>query len=190
MCIGLRANKELIGNLMVLIANRCKPLYHTKLLKLLYLIDEESTLKTGAPITWLEYNAWQYGPVAEDIYYSKNIGYNKFNQYVQFTYIYENKYIVRPIIDFCDSDFTDRDLTIIHEVLDKYGHMNTKELIGITHAEGSLWDKTVKTADIRFSPNNRTSDIPLDFAELIGNDGFKRTIYCTAMENIELQATL
>ena len=190
MCIGLQANKELIGNVMVLIANRCKPLYHTKLLKLLYLIDEKATLKTGAPITWLTYNAWQYGPVAEDVYYSKNAGYNKFSKYVKFEHASKNKYIVKPVVVFDDAEFADSDLSIINDVLEEYGHLSTKELIGITHSGGSLWNKTVKCLGINFSESNKTSDIPLDFVELIENDGFKKTVYYTTMENIELQATL
>jgi len=190
MCIGLQANKELIGQLMVLIANRYKPLYHTKLLKLLYIIDEESTIRTGAPITWLTYHAWRYGPVAEDVYHSKQVGYNKFNQYVKFVHAGENKCIVKPVAGFSDAEFTDTDLNIIHEVLEKYGHLSTKELVGITHADGSLWDRTVKRANIHFSENNKTSDVSLDFVELIQNDGFKKTVYYTTMENIELQASL
>jgi len=190
MCIGLQANKELIGNVMVLIADRCKPLYHTKLLKLLYLIDEKATVKTGTPITWLTYNAWQYGPVAEDIYYSKGTGYNKFNKYVKFVSAGENKYMVKPVTEFNDAEFTDSDLSIINEVLEKFGHLSTKELVGITHSNGSLWDKTVKRLNIQFTESNRTSDVPLDFTELIENDGFKKTVYYTTLENIELRATL
>ena len=190
MCIGLQANKELIGQLMVLIASRCKPLYHTKLLKLLYIIDEEATIKTGAPITWLTYNAWQYGPVAEDVYYSKNAGYNKFNKFVKFIYAGENKYIIKPVIEFNDEEFSETDLTVIHEMLEKYGSKSTKELVGITHANGSLWDQTIKREKIQFSESNKTSDTALDFSELIEKDHFKKTIYYSVMENIELQATL
>jgi uncharacterized phage-associated protein len=190
MCIGLQANKELIGNIMVLIANRCKPLYHTKLLKLLYLIDEEATIRTGAPVTWLTYNAWQYGPVSEDVYYSKVTGHNKFSKFVKFEHIGENKYIVKPVVEFDDAEFSDFDLNVINDVLEKYGHMNTKKLVGITHTAGSLWEKTVKRSNIRFSESNKTSDTGIDFAELIENDGLKKTVYYATMENIELQATL
>lgn len=186
----MQANKELIGNAMVLIANRCKPLYHTKLLKLLYLIDEVATIKTGAPITWLTYNAWQYGPVAEDIYYSKRVEDNKFGEYVKFDYSGENRYVVKPVVKFNDAEFTDLDLIIIDEVLQKYGLMSTKELIETTHAEGSLWNKTVKCNNIHFSETNKTSNTPLDFAKLVENDGFKKTIYFTTKENIELKAIL
>ncbi|MCL2074115.1 MAG: Panacea domain-containing protein [Marinilabiliaceae bacterium] len=190
MSIGLKANKELIGQLMVLISSRCKPLYHTKLLKLLYVIDEEATLRTGTPITWLNYNAWQYGPVAEDIYYSKNAGHNKFSQYVIFNHAGGNKYIVKPVVEFSDAEFSDTDLRIANEVIEKYGRKSTRDLVGITHAEGSLWQKTVQRANIHFSESNRTSDVSLNFAELIENDGFKKTVYYTTLENIELQASL
>jgi uncharacterized phage-associated protein len=175
---------------MVLIANRYKPLYHTKLLKLLYLIDEEATIRTGAPVTWLSYNAWQYGPVAEDVYYSKGAGYNKFSKYVRFEHAGENKCIVKPVVEFSNAEFTGSDLAIIGEVLDRYGHLSTRELVGITHASGSLWDRTVKRSGIHFSESNKTSGVPLNFVELIENDGFKKTVYYTAMENIELKATL
>ena len=64
MCLGIQVNKDKIGNLIVLLAGRLKPLYHTKLIKLLYLIDEEAVKDGGIPITWLDYKAWQYGPVS------------------------------------------------------------------------------------------------------------------------------
>ena len=65
MCLGMYTNRNLIGNILILLSTRCKPLYHTKLLKLLYLIDEEATKRTGTPLTWLSYNVWQFGPVGE-----------------------------------------------------------------------------------------------------------------------------
>ncbi|HEY5570416.1 MAG TPA: type II toxin-antitoxin system antitoxin SocA domain-containing protein, partial [Bacteroidales bacterium] len=61
MCIGIQVNKDKIGNLIVLLATRLKPLYHTKLIKLLYLIDEEAVKEDGVPVTWLEYKVWQFG---------------------------------------------------------------------------------------------------------------------------------
>ena len=190
MCIGLQVNKELIGNLIVLIEKRCKPLYQTKLLKLLYLIDEESTIKTGTPVTWLTYKAWQFGPVAEDVYYSKNPGQNNFSKYVIFEHVRGNSYIVRPIIEFDDAEFSQTDLTIVNDVIDKYGRLSIKKLVSITHTTGSLWNKTIKHSGIRFSQNNKTSDANIDFGWLVENDGFKKTIFYATMENIELQAAL
>jgi len=39
MCLGVDVNKEKIGNLMIYLADNLMPLYHTKLIKLMYLID-------------------------------------------------------------------------------------------------------------------------------------------------------
>ena len=190
MCVGMKANKNLIGNIIIFLAERCKPLYHTKLLKLLYLIDEEATKKTGAPITWLTYNAWQFGPVSEDIYFSKQSGYNKLSGFVRFESAGNNAFIIKPIAKFDGSELTGQDMDIINSIVDKYGQMKTQKLIDITHTKDSLWDITKKRANIQFSADNKTSDVALDFVELLGNDGFKKTIYYSALENIELQSTL
>ena len=190
MCVGMRKNKELIGNMIILLAERYKPLYLTKLLKLLYLIDEESVKKTGAPITWLSYKAWQFGPVSEDVYSSKCLGYNKFSQYVDFISIEENKVLVSSVSKFDDSEFSELDMVIIEDSLCRYGQMTGSELIDITHAEGSLWDKSVKEAGVKFTKSNKTSDIELNFVDLLKDDNFKRTLYYSTLENIQFQATL
>ena len=190
MCVGMKVNKDLIGNITIFLAEKCEPLYHTKLLKLLYLIDEESTKKTGAPITWLTYNAWQLGPVSEDVYFSKQSGYNKLSGFVRFENTKDNKFIIKPIARFDNSELTGQDMDIINSVISKYGHLTTRELVDITHTKGSLWDITKKRVGIQFSSDNKTSDVTLDFSELLGNDGFKKTIYYSTLENIELQSTL
>jgi len=190
MGIGMIINKELIGNLLILLSEQYKPLYHTKLLKLLYLIDEEAVKETGAPVTWMSYCVWQFGPVSEDIYFSKIDGYNKFHEFVKFDHVSENKYIVRPISSFDDSEFSDLDLRIIKDTLKKYGHLNTKQLIEITHSKDSLWETTKKKYGIQFSGQNKTSAITLDFSDLLAKDDFKKTIYYNTLENIELQSTI
>lgn len=190
MCTGMKINKDLIGNLIILLSERCKPLYHTKLLKLLYLIDEEATKRLGSPITWLSYSVWQFGPVAEDVYFSKIEGVNKFSQFVRFDHVTDEKYIIRPVSEFDDSEFSNSDLQIIEDVIKKYGNLSTKQLIEITHAKDSLWEKAKKNYDIHFSDQNKTSSITLNFSELLGDDGFKKTIYYSTLENIELRSTL
>jgi uncharacterized phage-associated protein len=186
----MRINKNLIGNIIVLLAERCKPLYHTKLLKILYLIDEEATKRTGAPITWLSYNVWQYGPVSEDVYFSKIEGLNKFSDFVRFDHVSGEKYMITPVVKLDDSEFSELDLQIIDDVITKYGHLNAKQLVDIVHAKNSLWEKTKRTTGVHFSAQNKTSPVTLNFAELLGNDGFKKTVYYNTLENIELQSTL
>jgi uncharacterized phage-associated protein len=191
MNIGIQTNKELIGNLIILLAERCKPLYHTKMMKLLFLIDQEATLESGTPITWLEYKAWKNGPVSQDLYYSKNDGYNKFFNYVSFDKKEKNNSVlVKPVKSFDDSEFSEWDLDIINKVLSLYGQKTSDELIQLTHKQGSLWNKAVEKAGVKFSAKNQTSDEILDFLSLIENDGYKKTVYFSTLENLELKSTL
>lgn len=188
---GIQMNIELVGNLIILLAERCKPLHHTKMMKLLFLIDEESTRVKGAPITWLDYKAWKFGPVSPELFYSKNKGYNKLSRFVSFENAGgNNSCSVKPVKPFDNSEFSEWDLEIIESVIAKYGKLNTSKLIDITHENNSLWKKTVREHGIRFSEENMTSDKSLDFLKLIDTDRYKKSVYYSTLENIEIQSTL
>jgi len=75
-------------------------------------------------------------------------------------------------------------------IIEHHGHLTAKQLVKIVHSKDSLWEKTRQQANIHFSAQNQTSSIPLDFSELLNNDGFKKTIYYSTLENLELQSTL
>lgn len=191
MNIGIQINKDLIGNLIILLTERCKPLYHTKMMKLLFLIDEESTKEKGTPITWLDYKVWELGPVSPDLFFSKNPGYNKLNQYIKFESTGRNNaHIIRPVKSFDDSEFSEWDIEIINNVLNKYGNLTADELITITHAKGTLWYESVKASNIRFTADNKTSDISLNFVDVIKTDDYLKSVYYSALENVELKSTL
>lgn len=178
---GIKINKALVGNLMVWLATECRPLYHTKLLKLLYLIDEEATRRYGSPITWLTYKAWRFGPVSQDVFYSKNPKENRFEGYVRFVHSGE-KVIVEPVAAFDDSEFSEMDMEVIRDVVARYGNCTSSKLVSVTHAKDSLWHKTVEENGIRFSEENRTSDVEIDFSDLVEHDGMKKTIFYSALE--------
>lgn len=182
----MTSNKNLIGNLIIYIANKCKPLYHTKLLKLLYLIDEEAVREKGTPITWLEYNIWKLGPVSKDVYFSKVQNCNFFESY--FTYSESNKsFRIVPKKQFDDSDFSSKDLEIVENVLNAYGHKTATELIKLTHRKGSLWDKKVEEKNIKFSEENTTSTETVDFLDLIKDDTLKKMSYFIAKEALSIK---
>lgn len=194
MCIGMAANKDLIGNLIIYIADYCKnfssPLYQTKLLKLLYLIDEESVRKNGTPITWLEYAVWQKGPVPTDIYFSKLPNLNKFEEYVSFVERSNKKFLIVKKKEFSDCKFSEIDLEIINNALSIYGKKTSDELIDITHKPGSLWSKIVEEKNIRFSNENHTSNETIDFFQLIADDKVKRFNYWASRDCIETNLAL
>lgn len=189
MNLGIQTNKEQIGNLLILLANRCRPLYHTKMMKLLFLIDQQSVIKRGVPLTWLEYKAWGLGPVSPDLFFSKNDGFNKFSNYVYFEKKGDNSTLVKPLKDFDDLEFSDLDMEIIDEVLELHGQKTSKELIALTHKDDSLWKKTVKKSGVKFSSENKISDAIINFLDIIDDD-YKKSMYFSTLEILEMKYTL
>lgn len=173
MCLGISVNREKVGNLMVYLADRLKPLYHTKLIKLLYLIDEAAVKDRGIPITWLDYKVWQHGPVAPETYYIK-CGGETFKDFVSAKKV-DNGFVIEPVTSFYDGDFSEYDFDIIDGVIAEYGNWKPSDLVTLTHQPDSLWNKTKKEYNIDFSEYN-ISDYSLDFKKLI-NDEIKLDNY-------------
>src|SRR6188768_182201 len=66
---------EKLGNTILFLIAAIQPLYKTKLLKLIYLLDELSTARSGVPFLGLDYKVWQAGPVNSDLYEELNQPY-------------------------------------------------------------------------------------------------------------------
>lgn len=181
MSLGILANKDKIGNLMILLAERLSPLYHTKFIKLLYLIDETAVKDDGIPVTWLDYKVWQYGPVAPETYFIKDDDH-LFAKYIH-TKKSENGTLIVPVSQFNENSFSEYELEIIDQVISKYGNLSSEDLVQLTHEKNSLWTKTKHENDLDFEQSiANVSDISLDFKRLIANDKQKLSNYEGAYE--------
>ena len=58
---------EKLGNAVVYIAERVPDLSKTKLLKLLYFMEEYSVKRFHTPFLGLPFEVWQSGPVVKDV---------------------------------------------------------------------------------------------------------------------------
>ena len=120
---------------MVYILKHQGIVFHTQLIKLLYLIDETAIKANGIPITWLDYKAWQFGPVAPETYYIK---YKK-SVFDSFISLYENNIGENKLLLFPKVDFDDR---LIRQILRDDGVDTT----------------LVKLFTMRYIPNVTTKD--------------------------------
>lgn len=180
--LGLIVNKEKIGNLIIYLAERIKPLYHTKLIKLLYFIDEYAVKDSGIPITWLEYKVWEKGPVAPETFFLKTES-NVFRDFITTKQHGENSFIICPIKAFDDSCFSDYDFEVIDTVVSELADKNAEYLIKLSHQKGSLWSDSVEKNKIDFShSNSKTTNYNLDFFDLVKNDPEKSINYREALE--------
>lgn len=186
---GVRVNKELIGNLIALLAHKCAPLCHTKLIKMMYLIDEKAIEDSGIPITWLDYKVWQYGPVAPAVFFFRDY----FGDYVEGVRVEEcgstPVTIIKPLREFDDSEFSDYDLEIIDKVIEECKDKTARELVDLTHKAGGPWDVTKKRNDLDFSIAN-ISSVSVDMGVLVESSASKQARYKESCDHVAFMAAV
>jgi len=184
---------EKIGNLIIYLSYSIPELFLTKLLKLVYIIDELSVKRTGIPVTWLDHKAWSMGPVAIDLYFDIKTPFEQSNNildYINIEIIKGNNndsYKILPKKEFDNSEFSSFEIGLIKEVIDKYGNYTGEELIDLLHHEKSLWYKVVKKNALLddFKKNKQKislHSIPLH--ELNKGDPLKKQYYREVLDAI------
>ena len=116
MCRLTVSDKDKLGNTVVYIASHTENLSKTKLLKLLYFMEEYSVRRFHTPFLGLPYEVWQALIIGEATY-------------------------IQAAKKFCDDEFSDNDLLVMQEVLKKYGNKSAKELEDVTSTTTNFADE-------------------------------------------------
>ncbi len=206
MTIFRSIQNDKIGNTLVFLAEKIQHLSLTKLLKLLYLIDETAVKKTGVPLTWLDYRVWALGPVAYSIYNEIKYGNKetvngKVISLDNFVKIWKKQstkrgnseeIYINALVQFKDDEFSDFEIDTINEVVSKYGHLSSKELIHILHKQDTLWHKIVEKNELKkaFETFKNTSTYIIPLQELNNGDALKEMALKSAYESLDLQLKL
>ena len=168
-----------IGNAMVFLSKEIPELSKTKMLKLLYLLDESSISKSGIPFFNLQYKIWKLGPVAEEIFVELSDKPLRLGKYIGLkstdggTYIY-------PKSDFCDDEFSDNDLELLKNFSVKYRNVPAKDLVDYTHSPNSLWRNTAEeygVYELLESGAITNTEIVMDMSCLVRDDVRKRNMF-------------
>jgi uncharacterized phage-associated protein len=167
MCTFSEQNRVRLGNAVMFIAAHAKYPYKTEVLKLLFLMEERMVQKYHVPMLSIPFCAWRMGPVSVDVFEELSDGPVLLADYVtlQFNVWSSESHpslledgrvvtdegkangqgiMVKPSRQFDEDEFSDAELEVMHEVMEKYGNMNSEQLIELTHREGSLWRETAK----------------------------------------------
>ncbi|MCQ2960548.1 MAG: SocA family protein [Bacteroidales bacterium] len=137
------SDKAKLGNAIVYIAEKVEDLSKTKLLKLLFFMEEYSVCRFQTPFLGMQYEIWQAGPVIKDVFVDLSETPVLLEGYVEKVNKEGNTYI-RSIKNFSDEEFSDNDMLVMDEIISKYGNKTATELVKLTHKEGSLWYNTAK----------------------------------------------
>jgi uncharacterized phage-associated protein len=129
-----------IGNLLVYITSELGPTPKTKLLKLIYIIEEEYVKKTGVTFTELSYTFLPLGPVSTFV---NNQIDKKREPMARFVKVEKtaSATLIKPATLFSEDEFSPFDLEIVDDVLATFGKKTASQLIDYTHRENGLWKK-------------------------------------------------
>lgn len=167
MCKFSSDSRRKLGNTVVYIAHHTGSLSKTKLLKLLYLMEERMALQYHTPFLGIPFEVWQAGPVAKDIFIDLSGDLVLLKDYI-YTEVRDNATYIKSSRAFDDSEFSDCEIAMMDAVLQKYGDKSACELVEVTHQEGGLWYQEAERHHLLEAFRNHecnNSDVVIDFSK-------------------------
>ncbi|OAV65847.1 putative phage-associated protein [Bacteroidales bacterium Barb6XT] len=174
-----------IGNAIIYLSERVETLSKTKLLKLLYLLEEYSVVKYHAPFFGIKFEVWQAGPVAKAVFIDLSDSPSLFVNFIE-TQVLTGGTFIKSKAAFNDDEFSDNDIEIMDYVISEHGNKTAKQLVEITHRESYPWCKAAienKLFDLFKSGRINHSDIEVDFTVIL--TGCARERYLETKEQKE-----
>jgi uncharacterized phage-associated protein len=168
-----------IGNTIIFLADRINDLSKTKLLKILYLLDEFSIKQSGIPFLDLKYEVWQHGPVAQEIFVDLSDEPVLLKEFIGISQA-DNKTYIHSKKEFCDDEFSQNELDLLEKLTNAVVNKPAYVLVNYTHKKDSLWYNTANRHNLLELFDNglkNSSNIELDFDEILQDDPVKRAIY-------------
>jgi len=143
--------------------------------------------KYRVPFLGIPYEVWKFGPVQKDLYIDLTDNPYLMKDYIS-QYMSEDKKYFRAKSSFCDDEFSQAEISVMDEVLEKYGRMSATQLIKLLHSPGSLWYRSASQHHILDSFRDgscNSTDIKIDFSELFESQSAKEEY----AENLAIRRT-
>ncbi len=134
---------ERIGNILIYFSERITDLSRTKLLKLLYLLEESFLKKYGTPLLDIDFEAWADGPVSRELYDELSCKTNLLKDFIQGSCEGEVS-IITPEGSFNECIFSGRDLEMLDFIVDRFSDLSANQLDNYTKQPGSPWYKVAR----------------------------------------------
>lgn len=176
-----------LGNTVVYLANNVGDLNKTKILKLLYLIEEKSIKKFGYPFFGFDFQLWKFGPVLKDIYIDLSEEKPQILEAFITKAAYDNKLFI-PIVQFNDDEFSDNDIYMLENIVNFAKNKTASDLVDYTHTENSLWKRSALKNGIFEQLETKqinSTEYLIDFSLLFENDTFQKERYQNAVDNLQ-----
>jgi uncharacterized phage-associated protein len=174
---------EKLGNALVYLAKSVSEFNKTKILKILFLLEESSIKKYGYPFFGFDFQIWKYGPVLKDVYIDLS------EDEPQLLKGYLTKVVdgYKPAVEFKDDEFSENDIDLMDKIIEFARHKTSSDLVKYTHDVNSLWRKSAIAYGILEeleSENINSTDKTIDFSLLFEENDFRKARYESALENL------
>jgi uncharacterized phage-associated protein len=171
---------EKIGNAIIYIAEQIPNLSKTKLLKLIYLVDEYSIKSYGIPFFDLEYKLWQAGPVNIDLFIELSPERVLLKDYIKLSFTETGECYINPKKKFDNSEFSENEIELLEEIVSVYKKYSAKQLVELCHRPSSLWYQVAKekgVLELFETRRKNTTDFIIPLSDHIKDDKIKMSLY-------------
>jgi uncharacterized phage-associated protein len=179
---------EKIGNAMIYLSEKVSELNKTKILKLLFFLEELSIKKYGYPFFGVDFKLWVRGPVLENVFFDfDQDSLVTFGEYLKRAEFDKELYVANKVFD--DDEFSDNDIKLLDEICKLAKHKNASDLVRLSHEKGSLWEKSAKWYGVfndLILEKVYTTDYKIDFSLLLEGNDFLKERYENAIENLNV----
>ena len=168
-----------LGNTLIFLCKNLEKATKTHLLKLVFIIEEISIMKFGVPFFDLRFDVWKLGPVSKDLFVELTDELNLLEPYISKIVNY-GATIISPKKGFSDDEFSDNEMNLLNEIVDRFKYCTAKELINFTHKKNSLWYNAALrngVLELLEAGKMTTTNIEINMAELVEGDEEKIMIY-------------
>lgn len=159
-----------IGNAIIYCSLKIPDLNKTKILKLLFVIEEACIKKFGHPFFGIDFQLWKFGPVAKDIYIDLSDEPILLKEFIKRDSINSSNFIAKT--DFNDDEFSDNEIELLDLIINFAKDKNAAYLVNHTHSSNSLWRKSAIQYGILEVLENElinSTDYKVDFTLLFDN---------------------
>jgi uncharacterized phage-associated protein len=176
-----------IGNSIVYLSKNISDLNKTKILKLLFLLEEASIKKYGHPFFGIDFQLWVRGPVAKDIFIDlSDESPVLLKDFIEKDSADTGKF--RAKSDFCDDEFSDNDIHLMDLIIEFAKSKNAKYLVNHTHDSNSLWRKSaIKYGVLELLEHElvNSTEYEIDFDLLFDGPSDIKDKYDSSKENLD-----
>lgn len=129
---------EKLANAIIYFAEHLPDLSKTKLIKLLYLLEECYVKKYHLPILDIDFEVWQAGPVNRETFIELSDDPFMLKGYIE-RVCNEDSTLIKPVKSFSDDEFSDNEITMLDFIIKEFGNKTAVELVQLTHKKSSPW---------------------------------------------------